>query len=165
MARSECTLDHLLIRSFQVPHDSDGGCFGYSVFHDENGKTSKVSLVTDLVNVEESVVDHMADSDAIVIESNYNVRMLEASSRPAWLKRRIQERGHLSNDQCAASLLQTIEKSDGLPRSVALAHVSQECNTNALARACTEAALDKQGIGGVNLFETHPDRPGDTITL
>jgi phosphoribosyl 1,2-cyclic phosphodiesterase len=165
ITRSGCALDHLLIRSFQAPHDSDGGCFGYNVFHDSNGTTSKVSVVTDLSNVTDSVVDHMADSDAIVIESNYDVQMLEASSRPAWLKKRIQEHGHLSNDQCAESILQIIDKSQTLPKSLALAHVSQECNTNALARGCTEAALDSEGIRGISVVETHPHKPGHRITV
>jgi len=107
----------------------------------------------------------MANSDVIVIESNYDVQMLEASDRPAWLKRRIQEDGHLSNEQCADLILQIIGKSHTLPRSLALAHVSQECNTNALARDCTKAALDGHGINQINLFETYPDRPGTTIAV
>ena len=165
ITKSEVTLDHLMIRLFEVPHDAEGGCFGFNVVHDSEGTTKKVSVATDLAIVTKSVVDHMANSDVIVMESNYDVQMLEASARPDWLKRRIQEDGHLSNDQCAESLLQIIDKSQTLPRSVALAHVSQECNTNELARSCSEEALDKQGIDGINLFETHPDRPGLTITV
>ena len=165
ITKSEVTLDHLMIRSFEVPHDSEGGCFGYSVLHDAGGTTRKVSVITDLANTTKSAVDHMANSDVIVIESNYDAQMLEDSARPTWLKRRIREDGHLSNDQCAESLLQIIDKSQTLPRSLALAHVSQECNTNALARGCTKAALDNQGIGDINLFETYPDRPGHTIVV
>jgi phosphoribosyl 1,2-cyclic phosphodiesterase len=112
-----------------------------------------------------SVVSHIANSDVIVIESNYDVDMLENSRRPVWLKRRIQEDGHLSNDQCAESLLQIIDQSQTLPQSIALAHISQECNTNALALECTEMTLGGQGINGISVFETHPDRPGRTITV
>jgi phosphoribosyl 1,2-cyclic phosphodiesterase len=165
IATSEVTLDHLCIRSFKVPHDSDGGCFGYSILHDDEGVTKKVSISTDLANATQSAVEQMANSDVIVIESNYDVKMLEASARPAWLKRRIQQDGHLSNDQCAESLLQIIDKSDTLPSSVALAHVSRECNTNKLAHDCTKAVLDLKGIGSIKIFETHPDQPGHTITV
>jgi phosphoribosyl 1,2-cyclic phosphodiesterase len=165
ITKSEVTLDHLITRSFEVPHDAEGGCFGYSVVHDADGTTKKVSVSTDLASVTRSVVDHMANSDVIVMESNYDVQMLEASDRPEWLKRRIQEDGHLSNNKCAESLVQIIERSQKLPKSVALAHVSQECNTNALAHSCSGDALDKQGIRGVSLYETHPDRPGLTITV
>jgi phosphoribosyl 1,2-cyclic phosphodiesterase len=107
----------------------------------------------------------MANSDVIVIESNYDVQMLESSDRPEWLKRRIREDGHLSNDQCAESLLQIVDKSHTFPKSLALAHVSQECNTNALALACMEAALESRVIRGISVNETHPDKPGLTITV
>jgi phosphoribosyl 1,2-cyclic phosphodiesterase len=165
IVKSEVTFDHIQVRSFRVPHDSDGGCFGYNVCHDDDGAFKKVSVSTDLANATKSAIEHMANSDVIVIESNYDVKMLEESGRPIWLKRRIQEDGHLSNDQCAASLLQIFDQSQTLPKSVALAHVSQECNTNELARGCTDAALERQGIAGINLYETHPDRPGHTIAV
>lgn len=163
--KPEIEVSGFLVRPFEVPHDSAGGCFGYSVLCDRGGKTKKVSITTDMARPTKSVVDHMADSDAIVMESNYDVDMLEKSARPAWLKRRIREDGHLSNDQCAESLLRIIDRSQNLPTSVALAHISQECNTNALALDCTQSALKGQGIRGIGVFETHPDRPGKTITV
>ena len=162
---SEIELSEFVIRTFEVPHDSDGGCFGYNIFYDAEGRTKKVSVSTDMAYPTKSAVGHIANSDVIVIESNYDVDMLEKSARPFWLKRRIQEDGHLSNDQCGESMLQIIDKSQTLPKSIALAHISQECNTNALALECTENALDGQGIRGIRVFETHPDRPGRTITV
>jgi phosphoribosyl 1,2-cyclic phosphodiesterase len=158
--KTEAEVNELAIRLFAVPHDSHGGCFGYSIFCEAGGGTTKISVATDLSHVTKSVVGHFADSDIVVIESNYDVEMLENSARPAWLKRRIQDEGHLSNDQCADALLQIIDKSQNLPKYVVLAHISQECNTNALAVECTETALSGQGIRGINVFETHPDRPG-----
>lgn len=163
--KSEAEIEEFVIRTFEVPHDSEGGCFGYNVFFDAGSRTKKVSVVTDMAHTTKSVVHHIADSDIIVIESNYDEDMLENSARPVWLKRRIREEGHLSNDQCAESLLQIIDKSQALPKSLALAHISQECNTNALALECTETALEKQGINGISVFETHPDRPGRTIVV
>jgi len=163
--KSEIELSSFLIRTFEVPHDSDGGCFGYSTFYDAEGRTKKVSVTTDMAYPTKSVVGHIANSDVIVIESNYDLEMLENSSRPVWLKHRIREEGHLSNDQCGESLLQIIDQSQTLPKSLALAHVSQECNTNELAVECTEAALESQGIKGISVFETHPNRPGRTITI
>jgi phosphoribosyl 1,2-cyclic phosphodiesterase len=163
--KSETEIGEFVIRTFEVPHDSDGGCFGYNVFFDAGGRTKKVSVSTDMAHTTKSVIGHFANSAVIVIESNYDVDMLENSRRPVWLKRRIQEDGHLSNDQCAGLLLQIIDGSRTLPASIALAHISQECNTNALALGCTEAALDGRGIRGINLFETHADRPGRTITV
>ncbi|MCX6132403.1 MAG: MBL fold metallo-hydrolase [Ignavibacteriales bacterium] len=162
---SEIELNGFVVRPFQVPHDSDGGCFGYSIVHGVDGRKKKVSVTTDIAFPTQSVTNHIADSDVIVIESNYDVEMLEKSARPDWLKRRIREDGHLSNDQCGESLLQIMDQSQTLPKSIALAHISQECNTNALALECTIAALDGQGVSGISVFETHPDRPGCTITV
>jgi phosphoribosyl 1,2-cyclic phosphodiesterase len=163
LKKSETELNELIIQPFAVPHDSHGGCFGYSVTCGAGGRTTKVSLATDMSHATKSVIGHFADSDIIVLESNYDVGMLENSARPAWLKRRIREEGHLSNDQCAEALLQIIDKSQSLPKSVALAHISQECNTNALALECTETAFAGQGIRGINVLETHPDRPGKVM--
>ncbi|TSA21801.1 MBL fold metallo-hydrolase [bacterium] len=163
--KSEVELSEFHIRAFEVPHDSDGGCFGYSVSFDAEGGTKKISVTTDMAYPTKSVVGHIANSDVIVIESNYDVEMLEQSDRPVWLKRRIREDGHLSNDQCGESLLQIMDRSQSLPKSLALAHVSQECNTNALAVECTEAALESKGISEISVFETHPGRPGRTITV
>ena len=163
--KSEVALNQICVRSFVVPHDSDGGCFGYSVFYEAGGRTKKVSVSTDMAHPTPSIVDHMANSDVIVIESNYDVQMLEASARPIWLKRRIRVDGHLSNDQCGESLIQIIERSKTPPKDIALAHVSQECNTNQIALECTNAALERQGVRGISVSETHPYKPGRTITV
>lgn len=162
---SEAESGEFLVRSFEVPHDSDGGCFGYNVCFESDSRTKKVSVSTDVAHPTESVINSFADSDVIVMESNYDVDMLEQSARPAWLKRRIREDGHLSNDQCADSLVQILRRSEILPSNISLAHVSQECNTNALALQCTTAALESVGMGGIKVMETHPDRPGETITV
>lgn len=163
--KSEVGLNEFHVRHFEVPHDSDGGCYGYNVVFDRGGKTRKVSVSTDIARPTKSAVNHMADSDVIVLESNYDPQMLEESSRPTWLKRRIREEGHLSNDQCGESVLQILDQSKTLPTSLALAHVSRECNTNRLARECTESVLASQGIRDIAIVETHPDRPCHTITV
>jgi len=163
--KREIELNRFLVRSFEVPHDSDGGCFGYGISSNEGGRTKKVSVSTDMAHLTKPVIDHIVNSDVIVIESNYDVQMLEQSARPAWLKRRIREHGHLSNDQCSESLLQIIDQSETLPKAISLAHISRECNTNELALECTEVALVRQGIHGIGVFETHPDKLSRTITV
>lgn len=161
LRKDEIELDGLLVRSFPVPHDSPGGCFGYSVL---NGGGKKATITTDIGHATDSAVRSMANSDIIVLESNHDTEMLENSGRPAWLKRRIKEIGHLSNDQCADILLRVFDRSRKLPQSVMLAHVSKECNTNAIAKDCTTTAFHKVGIKGTNVVETYPDRPGEVVT-
>lgn len=165
MQHPEFDLGSFLVRSFSVPHDSDGGCFGYNISSHAEGTTKKVSVSTDMAHPTTSAIKSMANSNVIVIESNYDVKMLEGSTRPAWLKRRIREDGHLSNDQCAEALLQIIDQSEAPPKAIALAHISQECNTNDLALNCTNAALRSRKITGVGVFETHPDRQSKTICV
>jgi phosphoribosyl 1,2-cyclic phosphodiesterase len=164
-SKSELELDGLLVQSFEVPHDSPGGCFGYSIFSDVGGKTKKVTVTTDIAQPTESARGHFADSDVIVIESNHDVDMLENSGRPLWLKRRIREKGHLSNEQCAEILLNVFDHSTKLPQTVMLAHVSQECNTNALAVECAETAIDGQGINSISVLETHPFGPSKMVVV
>ena len=165
MKKSEVDVDTFSIRAFEVPHDSDGGCFGYSVFCTAGGRTKKVSVATDMAHLTKSALGHLVDSDILVIESNYDDDMLEQSDRSEWLKDRIRDEGHLSNDQCAASLLQIFDRSQSLPKNLALAHVSQQCNTNELAHACTGSALDDQGIREILVHETHPRRASDVMAV
>ena len=153
------------VEAFDVPHDADGRCFGYSIRHAARGSDLKITIATDLGYPRDGLSMHFADSDAIVIESNHDAEMLENSSRPAWLKRRIREIGHLSNDQCAAFLVEVLRKSEKLPTAVILAHISQECNTNPLAMLCTRKALDSQGFIHVDVVQTHKTRPHGIVTL
>jgi phosphoribosyl 1,2-cyclic phosphodiesterase len=158
MKNEEIEVHTLSVRSFEVPHDSAGGCYGYSISGSSGGRTKKVTVSTDLVRMPDNAVQQFADSDVMVLESNYDPAMLDASDRPGWLKKRIKDDGHLSNDECASSLLRIIDGSDRLPQYVALAHVSQQCNTNELARECTSTALGSRGIAGIGIEETHPDK-------
>ncbi len=162
---SEVELDTLSIRPFEVPHDSDGGCFGYNVLGTVGGKTKKISVSTDMAEVTELAIEHIANSDVMVIESNYDVDMLEQSGRPKWLKDRIRVGGHLSNNQCADSMVQIINRSQTLPQMVALAHVSRQCNTNTLAYECTGSTLSKHGIDEITVCETHPQKPSRVMTV
>lgn len=153
------------VRSFEVPHDSPGGCFGYAISSCEAGRLTKVTVTTDIANPTDSAARSMADSDVIVIESNHDIEMLENSARPLWLKRRIREFGHLSNDQCAGMLMNVLDHSTMLPKAVLLAHVSQECNTNQIALECTSERLDREGIRGITVAETYPHRAGRPVSV
>jgi phosphoribosyl 1,2-cyclic phosphodiesterase len=165
LKRGEVEIGEFRIRSFEVPHDSPGGCFGYSVTAEVNGKDRKVSVTTDIARATPPAIQGLSDSDVLVIESNHDVEMLQRSARPVWLKRRIRETGHLSNDECADLLLRVCDNSKTLPASIMLAHVSQECNTNKLARECTGAMLDARGISAIQLLETHPHTSSKHVTL
>jgi phosphoribosyl 1,2-cyclic phosphodiesterase len=156
-------LDPFQIRSFPVPHDSPGGCFGYSIFADSGGREKKITIATDLAYTGKDVVSHFADSDILVIESNHDVRMLEESGRPIWLKRRIREHAHLSNKKCADFVIRVLERSRRQPSSIMLAHISQECNTREMALECTGEVLDQNGFNLARLGVSHRYRRSEVL--
>jgi len=157
LAEPEAEVGSFLVRPFPVPHDSPGGCFGYSLFDGVNGRTRKVSIATDLAYPSRGLAGHFANSDALVIESNHDTEMLENSGRPIWLKRRIREVGHLSNDQCAEFLVQVIDHSHRLPETMVLAHLSQECNTGRIAMECAFDAVRRFGSEERSLVKSSRD--------
>ncbi len=64
--------------------------------------------------------------DLVALESNYDLHMLRSGPYP-YLRSRIESiRGHLSNDECAAKLLELIQEGC---KKFALCHLSQENNT------------------------------------
>jgi phosphoribosyl 1,2-cyclic phosphodiesterase len=91
--------------------------------------------------------------------------MLENSGRPAWLIRRIKEIGHLSNDQCASFVTEVVRESAVPPRAVVLAHVSRQCNTNALAERATAEALRAGGHATVRVVQTFPSIPSAIVDV
>jgi phosphoribosyl 1,2-cyclic phosphodiesterase len=151
-------LEPFLIRTFPVPHDSPGGCFGFSIFAEDGGREKKITIATDLGYVGPELPAQFADSDVIVLESNHDVHMLEESSRPRWLKQRIREIGHLSNDQCAQLVVQILDCSTHLPHSLVLAHISKQCNTQELALGCTGEILECLGVGAIHLVASRRHR-------
>jgi phosphoribosyl 1,2-cyclic phosphodiesterase len=77
--------------------------------------------------------------DALVIESNHDEVMLRASAYPPSVRSRIAGRGgHLSNREAAGLVAQVAHAGLAV---VVLAHLSDRCNTPALALAALEAAV------------------------
>jgi phosphoribosyl 1,2-cyclic phosphodiesterase len=147
------------VDAFPVPHDSPGGCFGFSVSAGMGGARRRMTFATDLGFIPAGLEERFRDSDAIVIESNHDAEMLENSGRPPWLKKRIRELGHLSNDQCAAFVAGVVRSSAAPPRGVVLAHLSQQCNTPRLAEDATAEALRAGGCADVPVLPSFRSVP------
>lgn len=134
---SETPLEYqgTLITRFETSHDCEGSS-GYT-FLMPDGK--KISVCTDLGVVTDSVRSEIVGSDAILIESNHDVEMLNKGPYPPELKMRIMsDRGHISNNACATELVRLFNT--GTQRFI-LGHLSQKNNTPLLALSCAEAAL------------------------
>ena len=82
------------IEAHSIWHDAvDPVC--YSLYNGSN----KISIATDMGDYDDYIVDALKDSDALLIEANHDIRMLQASTYPYELKRRILGKyGHLSNE-------------------------------------------------------------------
>ncbi|MBD5087062.1 MAG: MBL fold metallo-hydrolase [Clostridiales bacterium] len=132
-------IGNIHVSPFRLPHDSNYN-LGYRL---SDGKKT-VSIATDLGCMSESIIRNLAESDLIMLESNHDIDMLRQGSYPFLLKQRILgKNGHLSNDECAQSIV-TLAKY-GTKRFV-LAHLSQENNTPELAFECTAKALENARI-------------------
>ena len=93
-----------------------------------------LGLVTDLGQVTTLVKERLSQVDALVLESNHDLQMLQDCSYPWELKQRIRSRnGHLSNI-CAGLMIEELSRRSTKSLQVAVAaHISENSNTPELA--------------------------------
>ncbi len=143
-------LKQLCVHPFTTPHDS-AHAVGYTFVHD--GK--KLSIMTDIGHVSNTMLDAVAFSDLILLEANHDVDMLKAGSYPYPLKMRIlSSRGHLCNED-AGLVLQKLH-ARGVKNAI-LGHLSQENNTPELALVTVQSVLESAGLLE-SMFVTVADR-------
>lgn len=117
---------------------------------------TSVGVAYDLGRPTTAVRYLLRDLSAIVLEANHDEVHLRTSGYPPVVQRRIAgSGGHLSN-RAAAELLAELHH-PGLS-IVVLAHLSQQCNTAAEARATVAPALRRVGFDGV-LHVADQDEP------
>lgn len=124
---------------FDTPHD-----VAHSVgFRIQAGERA-IGYATDLGAVTDEIRQGLSGADLVLIESNYEPRLLEISSYPYYLRRRIaSDHGHLSNSDCADTVRRLALS--GTTRFV-LAHLSRENNTPELALSASLSALTRDGM-------------------
>ena len=114
------------VKPFRISHDSNEP----SAFRLENSGKS-VAVATDLGNYDDYIVQKLRNLDAILLESNHDLHMLEVGPYPYPLKRRVMgNQGHLSNELSGRLLCDILH--DDL-KSVVLGHLSKENNYEELA--------------------------------
>lgn len=135
----EVSIAGLKARSFPVSHDAVAPC-GYVV----SSGAWRLCFITDTGMVNEPMIEAMAESSLLVIESNHDRDRLLRGPYPWHLKQRIlSPTGHLSNEQTSEALLRVL---DDAPRWVWLGHLSRTNNTPDIARAHLRERLRQAGL-------------------
>ena len=115
------SFEDLIVKTCPVQHDASE-TVAYCIANDKK----RISWITDLGAVTESVLNLAKNSNVLVLESNYCPIMLAKSKRPLKTINRISSKhGHLSN----ADAIEVWKALDlNITERIFLAHVSRECN-------------------------------------
>lgn len=135
-------IDDIQVQPFPVPHDArEPTQFTFS-----NGQ-SKLAVLTDAGNSTPHIERMLTESDALVLECNHDIRMLENGPYARALKHRIAGKlGHLDN-QAAAALLSKLDNRK--LKHIVAAHLSLKNNHPDLAVQALSGVLncEKNWIG------------------
>ncbi len=116
----------MMINPMTISHDALEPC-GYRIYIGDK----KIGVATDLGCYTDYTVECLKDCDALLLEANHDVRMLQAGPYPYQLKRRILgDMGHLSNEKSGELLCKLLN--DKL-QGIFLGHLSKENNLPELA--------------------------------
>ncbi len=140
----DVSIKDLTIHPFAISHDA-AQPVGYRF---QCGERS-IGIATDLGKYNDYIVNNLQNLDALLLEANHDIRMLQVGKYPYYLKQRILgERGHLSNENAGKLLCRLLH--DNL-KAVFLGHLSRENNYEELAyeTVCSEVTL------GDNPYKSH----------
>ena len=117
----------LEIRPFSISHDAKEPS-GFRIKNDRKA----VAIATDLGMYDDYIIENLRNLNAIILEANHDVHMVEVGPYPYPLKQRVLgNRGHLSNELTGRLLCNILH--DDL-KYVMLGHLSKENNYEELAK-------------------------------
>lgn len=128
------TVGDIKLTAHSIWHDAaDPVC--YSLYANDR----KVSVATDMGGYDDYTIHSLKDSDALLVEANHDVRMLQAGRYPYQVKQRILgNRGHLSNEM-SGRLIKAVLNSH--IKAILLGHLSGENNYPELAYETVKTEL------------------------
>jgi phosphoribosyl 1,2-cyclic phosphodiesterase len=134
-SHSKFQIEHIEISPYPVPHDArEPTQFTFS-----DGQT-KLGVLTDAGASTPHIEQVLSGCDALVLECNHDLNMLENGAYPYSLKKRVGSRlGHLDN-QSAAALLAKLDNSK--LKHIIAAHLSAKNNTQVLAKQALSQVLN-----------------------
>ena len=126
IAQEKFTLKDITVNSIHVSHDA-----AEPVAYKFTCDGKKAAVITDLGTYNDYIIDNLKGMDALFMEANHDVRMLEVGPYPYYLKKRILgNRGHLCNEATGRLLSSVLH--DNI-KAVMLGHLSKENNMPELA--------------------------------
>lgn len=162
-ANLDLQIGDLTIHPFSIPHDAAN-----PVAYRVSSKDDKsVAVATDIGYFNDYIIENLKGLDAILIEANHDVHMLETGSYPYVLKQRIlSNHGHLSNENSGKLLNRIL--SDKL-KYILLGHLSKENNYEELAYETVrlEIAMGDSGYKAreIPIKVAKRDYPTEMITV
>lgn len=127
------------VTPFEIPHDANMPT-GYVI--DCGGK--KYAVATDIGHVTEKVMTAVSGCESVLLEANYDAKMLETGSYPYPLKKRIAgDYGHLCNTDSGRFAAYLVKHGT---KRLLLGHLSIENNTEKTAFDTVSSALEYEGI-------------------
>ncbi len=152
------TLKDVVIETFTKCHDSVDP-MGLVVSSDG----ARLGIVTDMGRSTRLVEDRLRGCHALIIEFNYDPKMLEDGPYPLEVKRRIKgQDGHLSNQQ-AGKLLKAVSHND--LAFVVLSHLSEVNNSPEKAIGIARRALKQGGCRDTKILVSEQHSPVALIDL
>jgi phosphoribosyl 1,2-cyclic phosphodiesterase len=128
-------IEHIEISPYPVPHDAREP----TQFTFTDGQ-AKLGVLTDAGSSTQHIEQVLSGCDALVLECNHDLNMLENGAYPYSLKKRVGSRlGHLDNIS-AASLLAKLDNTK--LKHIIAAHLSAKNNTPELAKKALSQALN-----------------------
>ena len=147
------------VESFTIPHDAQDPV-GFLI----RTATANIGFLTDLGHTTTLVINRIKPANALVLEANYDVKLLQDDTRRPWsIKQRISGRhGHLSND-AAANAVEELVSAD--LKHLYLGHLSQDCNRPELAHKVVTQRLQVLGANHVSTVVTSQETASATLVL
>ena len=125
-ADNKVIVKDLTVNPMRISHDA-AEPVAYRISH---GK-QKLGIITDLGCYNDYTVECLKGMNALLLEANHDIRMLQVGPYPYYLKRRIAgDKGHLSNELSGQLLCRLL---NDRMQTIVLGHLSKENNLPELA--------------------------------
>lgn len=129
-------IDNFTVDPFSIPHDAVE-TVGFRITSE--GKS--LSMASDIGYISKLAEQRLRDSNILILESNYDIKMLMDSNRSLSLKKRISgRRGHLDNADAARAVEKLITDNTS---HLCMVHLSRDCNHPELVSNLLKQSLAK----------------------